>query len=161
MATDQGPNQGGIEPAPKKTNWVPCAGCAVLVLLLVCVGIPMTFLGIWATGKEAENEKKVDSEPGIPLTAIELSKAFHENDQSAKQKYQDQIVVVTGKVQKVKGKTVILEVVFPLSPVYCEGNDQFKDQARGLKPDQVVKIKGYCKGTGLFSIDLKYCQIQQ
>jgi hypothetical protein len=145
------------QPSAKKTNWLPCAGCAFILV----VGIFMTILGFWVMGRYAEQEKRVGSEPGIPITATKLSKAFHENDQSAKENYQTKVILVSGKVNDIKGKKVVLDVPFPLAPVYCEVSDKFRTDVRSLKKGQDVTIKGYCEGSGFLSIDLKYCQIQK
>jgi hypothetical protein len=94
------------------------------------------------------------------ITASELYATFEQNEQSANQKYIDQVIEVAGKVidiQKDKnGSTVfILETGDTVNGVLCTFD---KEPPSEIKLNQTVKVKGLCTGK-LMDVVLNKCLI--
>jgi hypothetical protein len=165
MATNPDVN----EPAPKKSNtiwWI--LGCGGLLIIGLACATPFIFcggVGLWFKGEQAKQEKMVDEEAGIPVTAVDLTKAYAENAGAADTKYKDKVLVVTGKVTSVTADSVTFESGPPVEgkiifPVTCKMADKNKGQLASIKTNDTVKVKGYCTGQGILSW-MSQCKIEK
>jgi Cu/Ag efflux protein CusF len=164
MATDPDLN----EPPPKKSNtiwWI--LGCGGLLIIGLLVASPFVCCGtvtMWFKGEQAKQEKMVDDEAGIQVTAAEMTKAYADNVGTADAKYKNKVLVVTGKVTNVTADSVTLdpgnvEGKFLLG-VTCSMADKNKGQLASIKTGDTVKVKGYCTGQGLLSW-MSHCKIEK
>lgn len=159
------------EPAPKKSNTLLFAilGGVLLAGVLFCCCLPGGGYFYWdysAKKTAEERQKKVDDEPGLAVTADELSIAYVDNPIAADAKFKDKVLVVQGRVLKVDTATNRVNLQPGVPPgkitigfVECNFADKNKGQLSALKGNDNVKIKGYCTGQGFLAVgSLSFCK---
>ena len=123
--------------APKKSNtlWYVLGGIFGGVFLLCCLPCGgFTGYGLYIN---SQNEKRVESEAGITITAEDLAKNYSDAA------YKDKVVVVTGKV----GLKSLLGVEFGTTPkVTCQPASTEGQAFEGIKTGDTVTLKGICVG---------------
>jgi hypothetical protein len=163
---------GAAQPAPKKSNtiwWIlVCGGFFVVVSLCVSPFIFCGGLTLWRANEEDKLEKAVESEPGTPVTAEELTEAYNDDSRTAdsNSKYKNKVLVVSGKVVTVNPDKLSLEGTWPgggrlKTSVHCYVAKKNQGQLATVQPEDHVKVKGYFSAEILPIIKLEHCQIEK
>jgi hypothetical protein len=92
-------------------------------------------------------------EPAYRLSAQDLFNAYTANQTSADSKYNGQLLELNGILNKVETTDSLVTLVFIFDKgdfgdagVRCTMLPNHNEEAKKLKPDGTVKIKGYCTG---------------
>jgi hypothetical protein len=153
------------EPAPKQTNWALWLGCGAVVLLVLGCGVPLLLcggLGIFGMNEIAKQDKRVNDEPGTPLTALELSQAFKDDAEAANAKYDDKVLLVTGVIaKKPSDDEMELAAVNGGSTIKCDASVNKADLFKFVQVGDTVQVKGLCTGIAAGEINLESCQSVQ
>ncbi len=120
---------------------------ALLVLILAAGSI-----GLYMYNKEGPD---VNNAGTIKVTAPELYELFTKDSVSAKQKYAEQILNVTGEVSGVSKNQqdnliILLKTNNPGASINCT----MEGPAGSLKNGNKISMKGICKGIGQGDADL-------
>jgi putative nucleic acid binding protein len=159
---------------PKKSSKRPWTLGGIVLVALVCYGVPMILLGVWGVvlyRQSADELEKLggpintDDWPPIEVNASDMVSAYREDTAVANNKYKDKVVQVTGTVGKVEGQWVELESEksfegggVDLLRVHVYFNDQDKGKVATLTKGQSITVKGMCTGKGVGdSIDVEKC----
>jgi lysyl-tRNA synthetase class II len=109
------------------------------------------------------NKKPVDTReqnPDFELTSAQIVKEFSDDEQAASKKYNDKIVLVSGKINEINlsSSTVFLDASDAISAITCSFYADESSQLKTLKVGDVVKIKGKCTGK-LTDVIINNCRI--
>ena len=103
--------------------------------------------------KQTEKKEEKQKEPEISVTAVELIKAYKENEVSADSKYKGKIATITGKVDSIDSGLSDEAIVrlssgdkYSIYTVSCYIKDSDKSKAGNLKKGQQVTIVGKLSG---------------
>ena len=112
----------------------------LLIIVLLCA-IVGAAIGAYIWNKP---RKKVESEKGIPVTAVQLCKSFSDDKTKASALYLDKALEVTGEVSDINinqdgGKMVLLKTGDPILAVQCT----FRDNNVTVEKGKTIKVKGY------------------
>jgi hypothetical protein len=136
------------DPAPKKSNTLLYVlggifGGVVLLCCLPCGGC----IG-YSQYVNSQNEKRVESEAGIAVTAEDLAKNYSDAV------YLNKVLVVTGKVSNKS----ILGVEFTTTPtVLCTQSQSDAQTFDSVNTGDTITVKGLCGGKPLDKIMLTNC----
>lgn len=114
----------------------------IFILLAVLIGTAILFIYTkW--NKAPESIEKADA---VQLNAIDLFRAFSENEQQATQTYNGKVLEITGIVSSTatnqEGKTIVqLQSNDPLFGINCT-----MEKEEMIKEGESVTIKGVCSG---------------
>jgi hypothetical protein len=138
-------------------------GAAVLGVVVVGAALIIPKLG----GKKSQVISSTKKTPVIPsgdptppevipasdLTAAALFKAYFDNAIAADENYKDKSVTISGKVAAVGGQGELFVNLYGIDKardltkiVRCYFPDTQKDRLKALVPNQVIHVKGMCKG---------------
>lgn len=102
-----------------------------------------------------------EQKAGIEITAVDLLKAFQEDEMAANAKYVDRVLMVTGTVLNIQtdssGATVNLQSNDPLATVTCSFYQDDKG-VKTIKAGSPVRVKGVCTGM-LTDVVLNKCSL--
>lgn len=145
-------------PIAKKSNtlWHVLVGLG-LAAVFGCCCLPGGVGGYWWYNAHAiaeDRQKKVESEPGLEVTAEEITLAYKENVAAADLKFKDKVLVVKGNVMAVPDAESVrlwpgmrhgtIEIFF--RGAHCAFSEKNKGQVLTMKKGDIVRIKGYCTG---------------
>jgi hypothetical protein len=91
------------------------------------------------------------NQPAIKVTAIDLFRAYKDNEVAADERYKGKILEVSGAVDNI-GKDIMdtpyvtLDTGDVISTVQCMFGDEHKAELASLKKGDRVTIKGECQG---------------
>lgn len=127
---------------------------SVIALAGIIFGLYMFNLG----PKDLQKAK-----PDFIMTAIDLQKAFEDDEAAANSKYVNKIIEVTGIIESVKpgdNKTlsISLKTGSPLSSVNC--TFQSAPDTSGIRVSEPIKLRGECSGF-LMDVLLNNCSVIQ
>jgi hypothetical protein len=130
-----------------------------VVLILALVGAGYGWYQYQKAPPDIRKEKG-----GIEITAIELLKAFQQDEMAANTKYVDKVLVVSGAVTDVQTDssgqaTVSLQTNDLLATVTCSF---YKDDegVKKIKTGSTARIKGVCTGI-LTDVVLNKCSLSE
>jgi hypothetical protein len=127
---------------------------AVIILALAAAGY-----GWFLFQKAPPDIRK--QQAGIEITAVDLLKAFQQDETAANAKYVDKILIVQGTVTEIQtdssGATVYLQTSDALAAVTCSF---YKDDegVKKIKAGSPARIKGVCTGL-LTDVVLNKCSL--
>ena len=120
---------------------------------IIFIGIAIVAIGGLATAiylynKPHKNMQRATAD--MAITAPELMAAFKNDEAAANTKYNDKVIVVTGKVAEAttngEATVVSLEAEDDFGAVSCE-LDRFSEQNRTtFAPGEQITLKGLCAG---------------
>jgi tRNA_anti-like len=92
-----------------------------------------------------------EEESAFNVEAVDLIKAFADNDSAAAHRYVGKVISVTGLVKNLDKDergyyTVSLGDTASLSSVRCSVDSMYTTRASAAKPGTTIKIKGNCTG---------------
>jgi hypothetical protein len=113
----------------------------IIIALVFLTGILIGFILYNKPHRSVENEE------AIAVTAVQLFKAFEQNEEKSNTMYLNKAVLVTGSVSEIssnqEGKIIlILETDNPMFGVSCT----MEDKIDGVASGDVVTVKGICTG---------------
>lgn len=138
-----------------KKAFFGCIGIAAagFVLLVICAIVS----GVGQEPKqEASGGTTVEDPPIAPIaiTATDLWKAYKRNEVAANDKYQEQTLAITGRVDRMDdgslGLTLYLRGPSVLNSVACSMTDDSRPQAAKLTRGQLVTVTGIGDGCTVF-----------
>lgn len=116
-----------------------------------------------SSGKSTES-KTTEQEEAMSVSAIDLAKAYDENEVAADKMYKDKLLAVSGKISDIS-------VTFDTPQITLESSDaMFLNVLIGMKSDegmesltkgQEITIIGTCDGSNGLTVNLTEGQIQQ
>ena len=103
-----------------------------------------------------------EQKAGIEITAVDLLKAFQQNEMAANAKYVDKVLIVAGTVTDIQTDssqqaTVSLQTNDPLAVVTCSFY-QNDEGVKKIKASSPARIKGVCTGM-LADVVLNKCSL--
>lgn len=118
----------------------------IAVLLVVIAGIIYIYREYNRMNLDVAREKSAFS-----VDAMELIKAFDDNDSLASRKFVGKIISVTGLVKNMNQDergyyTINLGDSASLSSVRCSVDSMYTNLATSVKPGMKIKVKGNCTG---------------
>ena len=141
------------------TNLKKHLGSFIIILLLIVLAIGST-----DTSEEGTQETK-ERAAAYTISAEELSKEYSENEVSADEKYEGEIVIVYGTIDNI-GKDIMdtpyisLEGKGFLSGVQCMFDESEESSFRGISEGDYIRIKGKVDGKSMGSVLLQNSSIQ-
>ncbi len=139
----------------------------VFIFILLTIGA----IGIYAGYRFFYNKPHPDyagAEAVYRLSAQEIYQAYLRNPDAAGRQYNGKVIAVQGPVTRVEQADTLVIVVFTLSTgdfgeegVRCTMLNVSADDARKLKPDGVVTLKGVCNGFTGSDVIIEKCLIIQ
>ncbi|MEK9165766.1 MAG: hypothetical protein AAB525_02815 [Patescibacteria group bacterium] len=116
--------------------------------------------------KKEESKKEVAVVAPIKITAVDLAKAYEENEVKADKDYKDKKVEVTGKIKDIG---VILDQTyvvlssgkdFSMTDIQCFFDDKAQiDKVSELKKDATITVQGVVDGKSL-NVGVKKCELR-
>ncbi len=141
-------------PPQKKSTalwWV--LGCGGLLAVGLVCGVPL-FLCAGAMGlgynEVSKQEKRVIDEPGVEVTAVELSKS--------PSMYQDKVVRLIGTVKSKDSNELVLAGIPGGNDITCTAGMKLFSLYDNVSPGDTVTVKGLCEDgelTGCQSVTKK------
>jgi hypothetical protein len=130
----------------------------IAVSVLVLAGI---LIGLHMYNLKSRDLQKV--KPDFTVTAIDLQKAFEDNESASNSKYVNKVIEVTGIIESIKpgdNKTlnISLKTGSPLSSVNC--TFQTVPDTSKLRASGQIKLRGECSGY-LMDVLLNNCSVIQ
>jgi len=141
------------------TNLKKHLGSFIIILLLIVLAIGST-----DTSEEGTQETK-ERAAAYTISAEELSKEYSENEVSADEKYEGEIVIVYGTIDNI-GKDIMdtpyisLEGKGFMSGVQCMFDESEASSFRGIAEGDYIRIKGKVDGKSMGSVLLQNSSIQ-
>ncbi|MGE5424731.1 MAG: OB-fold protein [Syntrophothermus sp.] len=123
-----------------------------IILGLFILGIIAAAL-VWKFYINKPQPDYEELKPDYAMTAAELYKNFINHPGEANKLYLGKIIEVTGQLNKIETTDSLVTAVFVFDKgmfgdagLRCTMMKKFNDEARKLKTDGNVKLKGYCTG---------------
>jgi hypothetical protein len=127
---------------------------ALIILIGVAVGVGIYFFNKKVPGLE---NTKADYE----ISADELFDAFNEDETEALRKYENKVIAVSGKVDRIKLDSGRANVILHAENAMAGGiNCSFKEALKGIEKGDQVTIKGRCQGF-LMDVILNNCYLEK
>ena len=136
-----------------------------IILGLALAGIAAAFLIYhFVINKPQPDFEKM--KPDYSLDAGAFYKEFKTSKINATKLYNGRIIVITGKLSKVETTDSLTIAVFVYNQgifgdegIRCRLTKRFSPEAKKLKPDGIIKIKGYCTGFNDTDVILEHCSL--
>lgn len=123
----------------------------VVLILLVLVG----GIAFYLFNKKVESLE--NAEAAYSITANELYNAFEENEQAALQKYEGQIIEVSGELMDIQRAEQLINLTLEAENAMLGGvSCSFRELEKDLQVGEEVTIKGKCHGF-LMNVVLSNC----
>jgi hypothetical protein len=154
------------EPSPPKKSKLPWVIGGAVLLGLVCCGGPMLFMGLLGFGakkQQEEQQKQVQEQKPIEVSAVQLLSEYKDNEAKANDKYKGKVVQVDGVIDRITEGYVKLKGggQFELLTVDCHFDDEDRKTVASLSSGSRVTIKGICDGKGFGGINIHRCKLVQ
>ncbi len=98
----------------------------------------------------------------------DLYKSYKANKTEAGQKYNGQVIAISGRLSKVELSDSLTTCVFVFNQgifgdegVRCTMSPSFSAEAKKFQPDGEVRLKGYCTGFNDTDVILDKCSIEK
>jgi len=116
---------------------------------------------------ETAKQDEVKKEELLVISAVELSKAYEENEVAADEKYKGKMIETTGKIAGIDNGVTDKDLIVKLSDgkydmrtTYCYMNASEKDKVIAFKKGQQVTLIGKGSSATLGSPVLKECTVK-
>lgn len=151
-------------PAPAKSStlkWVLIGG---VLLIGGCCGIPgiiMMMAGAGHKAQQDEQAKKIAKGADLTVSTDELVAAYKDNKIAADEKYKNKVLEIASTVKGVKDDHIELAAPghFQYSMVNIYFTSKEKGKAAKLTGGQPLRVRGVCKGMGVFGVYLEQAVI--
>lgn len=155
-------------PPQKKKSKLPWIIGGIVVLGLVCCGVPMMLMGLIGVGakvQQEEQQKRVQEQKPIEVSAAQLLSEYKDNEARANDQYKGKVVQVNGIIHRITEGAVELKGNDPIVThrVSCHFDDADRSAISSLSSGNQVTIKGICdgKGFGGISVNINRCKLVQ
>lgn len=136
-----------------------------ILLVLGVVGIAAAFLVYhFVINKPQPDFEKI--KPEYSLNAGALFNEFKTNKQNAHRLYNGKMIEITGKLARVESADTLTIAVFVFNQgmfgdegIRCILMKKFTSDAKKLKPDGFIRIKGYCTGFNDTDVIMEHCSL--
>lgn len=140
-----------------KKNW------KIILLVIVVIGAVAVYFGMKEYNREAKDVS--DTEADVIIQAVDLTKAFGDDENAANAMYLDKAVAVSGVVKSIekdeKGAyTIMLGGDSELSNVSCQMDERHNDEAKSVTEGSTITVKGFCTGV-LMDVVLIRCAVDK
>ncbi len=140
---------------------------------LLKIGLILAGLGLIAAAlvwKFYVNKPHDDIEKATPaysLATEQIWKEFTTDSQKSSSLYNNKVIELSGKVNRVNSNDSLVSVVFDMEvdsmfgnkSISCEMLQKYNDEAKTIAPGTLIKIKGFCTGYDETDIKLNKCSI--
>ena len=128
---------------------------AILVLILSAIG---ALYGLYLFNKKPSDIR--DMKADYEISSIDLIKEFSVDEEKATKKYNDKVLLVSGKVSEVNlsSSTVFLYASDTFASVTCSFYTDELPHLQTIKKDDAIQVKGKCTGK-LIDVVLNNCRL--
>jgi hypothetical protein len=136
-----------------------------IMLGLALVGITAAFLIYhFVINKPHPDYEKI--KPEYTLDAGAFYNEFKTSKENASKLYNGKVIEITGKLSRMENVDTLTIAVFVFSQgmfgdegIRCTMSKKFSEEAKKLKPDGIIRIKGYCSGFGDSDVIMEHCSL--
>lgn len=153
-------NQYRLKTEPMKT-WIK------IVLAIVLIGIIAALLGYFFIYNKPHKDYE-KAKPAFTLPAKELYDAFVSRKDESSAKYNDQVILLSGRVSKIEATDSLVIAVFVFNQgmfgdegIRCTFLPKYNETARKILPDSEIRVKGYCAGFTDTDVILEQCSLPE
>ncbi|MFW5645631.1 MAG: OB-fold protein [Bacteroidota bacterium] len=140
------------------------------IFLIVAFGLIILFLSTYLYIKK---NNLAESDADFRISAQELFTKYSENTNEANKKYRNKILEVTGVVDAVNivsnnvldpvieitDPHLTLRTQNPSASIFCTFNEKFRMNPVPVSENEIITVKGICKGMLLTDVRLEECII--
>jgi len=136
-----------------------------IALVLVLIGIIVALLVF----KFIINKPHQDYEKATPDYTLNAGALYDEcktNKENSNKLYSGKIIEITGKLTRVESVDTLTIAVFSFEQdmfgekgIRCTMSKKQSTDAKKLKPDGIVRIKGYCTGYNGTDVIIEHCSL--
>jgi hypothetical protein len=136
-----------------------------IVLGLAVAGITAVLLIYhFIINKPHPNFEKI--KPDYTLNAGAFYNEFKTTKDNASKLYNGKVIEVTGKLSRVESADTLTIAVFVFNQgmfgdegIRCVMLKKYSEDAKKLKPDGIIRIKGYCTGFNETDVIMEHCSL--
>jgi hypothetical protein len=125
----------------------------------------MGLLGLGAKKQQEDQQKQVQEQKAIEVSAAQLLSEYKDNETRANDQYKGKVVQVSGSIHRITEGAVELKGgdAIVTNRVNCQFEDADRKSLSSLSSGSHVTIKGICdgKGFGGISVNIKRCKLVQ
>jgi tRNA_anti-like len=136
-----------------------------IILGLAVLGIATVFLIIhFVINKPHPDFEKI--KPDYSLHAGAFYNEFKTSKDNAHKLYNGKVIEITGKLARIENTDTLTIAVFVFNQgkfgdegIRCTMLKKFSAEAKKLKPDEIIRVKGYCTGFNETDVIMEHCSI--
>jgi len=136
-----------------------------IILGLAIAGIVAAFLIYhFVINKPHPNFEKI--KPDYTLDAGAFYNEFKTTRENASKLYNGKVIEISGKLSRVESADTLTIAVFIFSKgmfgdegIRCVMLKKYSEDAKKLKPDGTIRIKGYCTGFNETDVIIEHCSL--
>ena len=136
-----------------------------IILGLAILGIAAAFLIYhFVINKPHPDFEKI--KPYYSLNAKAFYNEFKTSKENAHKLYNGKVIEITGKLARIESADTLTIAVFVFNQgmfgdegIRCTMLKKFSTDAKKLKPDGIIRIKGYCTGFNETDVIMEYCSL--
>jgi hypothetical protein len=136
-----------------------------IIIGLAIAGIAVAFLIFhFIINKTHPDFEKI--KPDYSLNAGTFYNEFKTSKGNGSKLYNGKVIEITGKLSRVECVDTLTIAVFEFNKgmfgdegIRCTMLNRFSDEAKKLKPDGIIRIKGYCTGFNETDVIMEHCSL--
>jgi len=104
--------------------------------------------------------------PDYSLNAGEFYYEFKTSKENAHKLYNGKVIEITGKLARVENSDTLTIAVFVFAQgmfgdegIRCTMLKKFSAETKKLKPDGIIRVKGYCTGFNEMDVIMEHCSL--
>ncbi|TRZ71276.1 MAG: hypothetical protein D4R97_06945 [Bacteroidetes bacterium] len=104
--------------------------------------------------------------PDYSLNAGAFYNEFKTSKENAHKLYNGKVIEITGKLARVESADTLTIAVFVFNQgmfgdegIRCTVSKKFNPETKKLKPDGIIRIKGYCTGFNETDVIMEHCSL--
>jgi hypothetical protein len=144
-----------------KRKWIAALGILISIAVLAAV---LVYFFVYNKPQPDYAKKKPDFE----VSAADLLAEFKNNTETANQKYNGKVLLVSGVLSYVEQSDSLLIAVFAIE-VGLFGDEgvrmafipEFNDEISAVLPGSQISVKGYCTGYNEVDVIMEHCSIPE
>jgi hypothetical protein len=135
----------------------------ILVLILAAI-IAIFFIFHYVINKPQPDFEKI--KPDYSLNAGAFYNEFKTSKENASRLYNGKVIGLIGKIARVEIEDTLTIAVFVFNQgmfgdegIRCVMLKKYSEDAKKLKPDGIIRIKGYCTGFNETDVIMEHCSL--
>ncbi len=136
-----------------------------ITLVLATVGIATVLLIYhFVINKPKPDYEKI--KPDYSLQAVEFYKEFKTSKENAHKLYNGKVIEIAGKLTRIESADTLTIAVFVFGQgrfgdegIRCTMLNKFGAEVKKLKPDGIIRVKGYCTGFNETDVIMEHCSL--